>query len=366
MYPKIKIEFTTLDTTAEARIEYVSASPQINLSNAPYIAIPQNSNPLKKGFQLSPNSSTVVSPLNGRYTYFGSDGYPGFASKTLYGGSAIDATVTFRINNVVPTQLYITFDTASGEYAPSYYLSNNQNAYVVNVSDNNSVVSAVSITSMGLTPGAQVTLHITSWSTLNKSIKVTNISGLSYIYEMYGSSLIDFKCSENLMDSQLSVEPGICEQYANITVYDRGNILRDRAMRGTLEDDAQVTLSSVDNSVETILGTYFVSEWNVNSNSSNVIINCRDKSYIFSKINVARSTIATRSVHDLLVTLFAYATNISWQYKDVDTQTRCEQIVIPNSWWLASDLYTMLNKICAVGMLRIYWYIDRFIVGRCV
>lgn len=362
MYPKLTIEFSEKSTT-NTKILYKTNSGQTNVSHPNYVIKAGNENINKKGFQLSATRAAVVSSLNGSYTYFGDEGYPGFLSSAI---TPSNASISFYIMHTPPTHLYIMFDSASGEYATAFTLKNDRTNDTVSVSNNNVLSVGVDVNSLNIASGDSVTLTVTGWSASSKSVKITNINSISYKYELYGSQLIDFKCSENFMDSQLSVSPGICEQYADITVYDKGQLLHGRAKAGALETDAKVTLSVVDNSSEKILGTYFVSDWDINSNSSNVKINCRDKSYMFSKINVARSSVMTRNVHTLLVNLFAYAANTSWEYLDVQTQARCVNMIIPDSWWLASDLQTMLNKICAVGMLRIYWYIDKFYVGRCV
>lgn len=362
MYPKLTIEFNTKNVS-NTRILYRTNSGQANVAHPNYVIIPGNENTSKRGFQLSNSRSAVVSPLSGSYTYFGSEGYPGFLSSAI---TPSNASISFYVMNAIPTNLFIQFDGASGEYATAFTIENTRTSDTVTVSDNHQLFVNVEVTALNIAVGDSLTLTVTGWSSSNKSVKITYIGSVAYKFEVFGSQLIDFRCSENLMDSQLSVAPGICEQYADITVYDKGQLLHNRAKAGMLETDAKVTLSAVSSTEEIILGTYFVSDWDINSNSSAVKINCRDKSYMFSKINVARSSVMTRNVHTLLVNLFSYAANISWEYLDIQTQSRCVNMIIPDSWWLASDLQTMLNKICAVGMLRIYWYIDKFYVGRCV
>ena len=362
MYPKLLIEFSAKNIS-NTRFLYKTNSGQANVAHPNYTIIAGNENTSKKGFQLSAARSAVVSPLSGAYTYFGSEGYPGFLSSAI---TPSNASISFYVMNEVPTNLFIQFDSASGEYATSFTVENDRTGDHVTVSNNNRVLVNVSATSLNLVAGDSITITVTGWNSSNKSTKITYIGSAAYKFEMFGSQLMDFRCSENLMDSQLNVTPGICEQYADITVYDQGQLLHNRAKAGMLETDAKITLSAVSDIEEVILGTYFVSDWDINSNSSLVKINCRDKSYLFSKINVARSAIADRTVDELLSSLFGYAANTSWAYLDTATRNRCVGMNIPDSWWLASDLQTMLNKICAVGMLRIYWYIDKFYVGRCV
>ena len=370
MYPRVTVSFITHSTTNIPLSAWASVAPA-NVSNPGRVYGTYNNT--FTGFQLSPNSSTIVSPLDGTNKLFGSTGYNGYLTKRVYTGTSIAdyALITFQVNGNNLDTLSIRFDDVNYEYAPAFRLTNNQNANMIEILDNTSANVTVDVTSLGVTNGGRITLTIISWSALNRSVKVTRIVGSSSSsptsdYYYYGSSLIDFRGSENLMDSQLNLEPGICEQYADVRLYDRNGFLHSQAQAGLLQDDAQIKLSMLGTDVEKVLGTYLVSDWNVDSNTSIIAVTCRDPSYKFKHINIDRAQIRTRTVHELLTILFSNAANLSWQYLDAGTQTRCQNIVIPDSWWLVSDLYTMLTKICAVGMLRIFWHIDKFYVGRCV
>lgn len=370
MYPRITVSFVAHSTTSIPLTSYTAIDPA-NVSNQSRVYGTYNNT--FTGFQLSPSSSTVVSPLDGTNKLFSSTGYNGYLTQRVYTGSSIAdyAKITFTVNGNNLQTLSIRFDDVNYEYAPAFRLTNSQNANTIEILDNVSANVTVDVTSLGVTSGGRITLTIISWSTLNRSVKVSRITGSSSSssasdYYYYGSSLIDFRGSENLMDSQLNLEPGICEQYADVRLYDRNGFLHSQAQAGLLQQDAQIKLSMLGAGSEKVLGTYLVSDWNVDSNTSIIAVTCRDPSYKFKHINIDRAQIRTRTVHELLTVLFSNAANLSWQYLDADTQTRCQNIVVPNSWWLVSDLYTMLTKICAVGMLRIFWRIDKFYVGRCV
>lgn len=181
------------------------------------------------------------------------------------------------------------------------------------------------------------------------------------------SQLISFTCSENIMDSDLSINPGICEQYANIEIYDRDETLHLYASLGLLHKDQSITLISVDsNNNEVILGDYVTEEWTVENNNSIVKITCRDTSHKFENIIVPKATIEDRSVDTLLDIVFTLAPDMNWMYLDTDTEAHCENTIIPNSWYQSTDLKTILEYICNVGMLRIYYFNKTFFVGRCI
>ena len=183
-----------------------------------------------------------------------------------------------------------------------------------------------------------------------------------------GKDLISSSNSENLLDAQLSVTPGICEQYANIKLYDREGVLRRLALTQELTADYAVSIEAVDDSTDrvVVLGSYIIAEWQIEGNSSEIEVNGRDGSYLFDKIAVTRSIVQTRTVHDFLSEAFALVPGASWRYQDESTRTRCLSMSVPDGWYEEGDFYKMLNKICYLGMLRIYWFIDAFVVGRCI
>lgn len=341
----------------------VGQPPQSNVSNPDEIfkGVPSGF----AGFQLD-----VVPSLGGQFFFYPPEGYKGLVSSTLSDASGyINYTIPFHISGIIPERLYVSFDNISKEYATNFTLKNTYRGTSVTISNNTSTFVEIPMDKLdaGATfSGIKFELMITKWSKPNSSVKITGLSPfVTCIFT--GRDLVDFECSENILDAQLSLETGICEQYANISVYDRINIIHYFAQKGKLAADHFVTIQAVDDNDGTTheLGTYIASEWNVQADNSSVAITCRDKSYLFPKINIVRSSIADRTIDDLLNILFNQAPGMTWQYKDEETQQRCAQIVVPNSWYLASDLQTMLNKICALGMLRIYWYLDTFLVGRC-
>lgn len=346
----------------------ISNKAELNVSNLEQI-VSKISNGCK-GFQLS-----GVSKLDGSTRFFPAAGYPGYISGDLSNDEGlINDVITVRIVGSIPPRIYVTFDSVSKEYAVDFTVSNSQNDKVVVISGNTKNSVAIDTSSLELVSSGGIIddeidliFSFTKWSKPGASTKVTSIRTYQVI-GFTGKDLINVRCSENLFDAQMQVTPGICEQFADISVYDRQNLLHERAAEGALSDDYEILVDAIDDvtGIQSSLGAYVASEWNVKSTASEVSITCRDKSYLFEKINIARSGIADRTLHEFLTILFNQAPGMSWTYLDYETEDRCKSILVPSSWYGASDLYTMLTKVCALGMLRIYWYIDTFIVGRCV
>ena len=359
------------DDAAEVVVDTSTIPEVINIAHSNAIAENTTMTSLgAAGFQLSPDDGHIVSKLNGSKKPFASSGYPGVCTRELTGiNGTCNVAIPFKMTGKAPENLYINFDAVANEYAIAFSLTNSANANVIIVTDNKETFVALPLASLALPEvlaNVEFTLRITKWSIANASVKLTLLSMYNYIiYD--GKDLQSVSLSENLFDSQMQIVPGICEQYADIKVYDRNNVLRKLAANNKLHSDYLVNILAIDdtNAATHQMGTYIVSDWNFDGISSNVGITCRDKSYLFEKIDIERSTIADRTLDELLNILFSQASNLPWKYQDDDTRAWCASIHVPNSWYLASDLYTMLNKVCALGMLRIYWYVNAFVVGRC-
>lgn len=323
-----------------------------------------------KGFQLSASSSAKTSTLGNACYMYPETGYPGLITQAM---SAGDKTVSmgdveFYMYGEVPSTLYVSFDPTCREYATSFTLANSQNSTTISIVNNVNCTVSIPLASMNLTDiseGILMTLSITKWNVAYASIKITRISTY-YVGTTFGSDLKDFSCSENLFNSQMEVQPGICEQYADLKIYDRSNIIHQLALEGKLSDGGKITLFAIDDSTQTTheLGTYSIDTWDVPATSSTVSVTCKDKSILFEKINISSLPVTTRSVDNMLDILFIQA-GLPWDYIDSTTLLYCMSIVTPDSWFYMSSLYELLNKVCALGMLRIYWYIDKFIVARC-
>lgn len=364
---QVKVNFKEKDV-ANVFLDEATLPVQTNVSNSD--AIVEGVSNGYNGFQLSVGNANPVSRLDGSTRFYPVTGYPGLITMELSGeGGSCSTIIPFVLTGNTPENLYLNFDSVTKEHAVDFKITNNVTNYAITVTNNTSVLLVLPLKDLRLPStlsNAIFTLKITKWSKPNSSIKITRLS--TYYLAVYtGTDLKSVANSENLLDSQMQVTSGICEQYADVSVYDRYGVLRKFALTNKLTPDHVLSISAVDDAdgITYEMGSYIISDWNFDGISSTVGITCRDKSYLFEKINIERSVIADRTLDELINILFAQAPGMSWRYQDSETRTRCKAIVIPNNWYHASDLYTMLNKICALGMLRIYWYVDTFIVGRC-
>ena len=368
MRPQVEIKFVP---DAEVQLYWGDATlpEQANISDISSVLV--NTYRGYRGFQLSQTNDSPVTPLDGTYKLYTSNGYRGFVSRKLSGDNGgSNVAVSFYINGQVPEHLYVTFDAVNKEYAKHLrvYSSDNSAGYNYNNTSANVTVMLPlkEIVNGTIAQNVLITIVVMQWSRENSSIKITRISPF-YSQTFAGDTLIEFECSENAYDTSMNLLPGICEQYADVKVYDAANTLHDLALRNMLDRDCQVTIRVQDDKSGeyTVIGTYVVNEWDIDANSSEVTILCRDKSYLFEKIDIQRTTVNTRTLNDFIHILFEQARGMSWKYADEDTRQRCLDIEIVSSWYRKSDLRTMLDKICAVGLLRIYWYLDTFIIARC-
>lgn len=364
MRPQVKIIFKE-DSITSLKVVESELPETVNVANPADIL--EGIGDGYRGFQVS---QTKVATLDGTYRVYTERGYPGVITKTLSSSDGTcDISIPVHITGDTPKNLYISFDKVAKEYAKAFTLTNSVNKFTIKRDNNTEAELTLPLASLMLPAAlddATFTLKITKWSKPNASIKLTRFSS-QYVATYTGKDIVSLVYSENLLDSQMQILPGICEQYANISVLDRYNALRKRALRDELHGDYVVNIASIDDEsgISYTEGSYIISDWDFKSTSSQVDISCRDKSYLFEKINIERVGIKDRTLDDFINIMFTQAKNMTWRYLDGDTQERCRSINVPNSWYTASDLNTMLSKVCALGMLRIYWYVDTFIIGRC-
>lgn len=355
MYPLVQIR---IKSDVQAVVEPTATTPaQVNISNYSDVYAPGNSTKRKHGFQLS-GTGQKRSTLQGTASYFGPEGYPGLLSPV----SAGDYQIPFKItSDTQPAYLYIVFDLATGQYATKFRLT--AGTYSEEFTGNASTIVRVPLREF---TGTYFFLTIEEWSVPNATYKLTALT-TELSMELGGTSLVRFNCSENLMDAEMRLQPGICEQYADIEIYDRNNTFRQQSLAGQLDAAAEVEIVLVrdDGNTET-LGIYETSDWDIDSNSSVIPMNCYDKSRTLENVSVARRQIAETTLHSLLNILFEYIPEVSWRYLDTATRTYCEKVITPLLQYPNTNLRTLLDQICVLGMLRIYWYIDTFIVGRCL
>lgn len=321
-----------------------------------------------RGFHFAGTRDQWPAVANGNYLYYPDSGYKGYVSSTLSDAAGnTNVAVSFYIQGDIPDRMFITFDSVCNEYATSMTISNNQNSNVINVS-NRRYITEINLQPLNLVQNDNVllTISVKQWNKPFKNVKITTVS-FNYTGIYTENDIIEFECSENLFDKQLKIEAGICEQYADIQIYDRSQLLHEFAMQEVLANEQKVTITIIDDANDTsyILGTFYVNSWDVKSNSSVVGLNCKDIMLTLDKLNIQAAEVVTRNVHDMLSLVFSALKNTSWKYIDSDTENYCKSITTPNSWFYTDTLMQTLIKICLLGQIRIYWYVDSFIVARC-
>ena len=349
-------------------------SSENNVSNASLVLNNSNAKGYK-GFQLSSYADKPVSTLDGSYKLFDSKGIRAFVSSALSDAEGkFTSTQMLQLLYIgnADDEIYVTFNPFVNEYASLIRVDYcNADGTSVSASEytNDSPTFAIGFEPFTLTPGEIITcmLRITfvEWNKPYKSVFVAGIS-TSAITSYSGSDLIDFTCSENLMDAQMQISPGIVEQYADVRVYDRDNRLHTLAVQDKLHADSNLSILAIDQEDnEHKLGTYRVDEWLVDANDSVVTIYCGDITKNIGKITMPPLEVADRSLHQMLSTGFQYIQNAAWIYIDSETEEYCKAVITPDSWTYKQNVKDYLHNVCTMGLLRIYWYIDKFIVARC-
>lgn len=181
------------------------------------------------------------------------------------------------------------------------------------------------------------------------------------------NSIISFTCSENLTDTNVSITPGVCEQYANINIYDRDNFFHIKAMNNSLDSaNVEIKIKNVQNDEIIDLGSYVASKWHIEGDNSVIEVQCKDTSFLFDYIVIPNSEIATRTIIQFLDLIFSSLPDFTYEFLDNDTQLRCTQINVPNSWYNQTNLLDLLNKVCYLGMLRMFYKQGTFYIARSV
>lgn len=321
-----------------------------------------------KGFQLSAVRDERISTLDGSFGFYTQQKYRGIVTRELSRGDGIFTNVPYVLLNIQGAdinKLYVVFDRACNEYATSI------SVYVDDVLlgnySNNDVRATLDLSSTVFDPLRAYKLKIMfdCWSAPFASAKVTSISN-QYNDIFLGNSIKSFECSENMFNSFTSVSPGIVSQYADILLYDRYGQLRQMAAEGLLGFDADVEIVAVDDKNQSLLlGSFVVEDWEVTATKSTVTITCTDPSVNFDKIRIENIPVQDRTIDQMLSLLFSYVGNFTWSYADWDTEYMCTHVITPDNWFKSDNLRNLLNKVCTLGMLRIYWTNKIFVVARC-
>lgn len=350
-------------------------SAETNVSRKTYMTSEDNySYRGKRGFQFAAVRGEWPAISDGSYQYFPDSGYHGFMSQALSdvnGDFATPVQVSIEIYGKIPYFLFIQFDRILNLYATQLVIKNNYNSNTVVVNNKRSLVYIdLSVFNFGFEdiPEDNPLLLTVTFSQVNRAYQSLRLTQLSLTFRgIYTENeLISVENSEQLFDSQMSISPGIVEQYADIKVYDRTGIIHDLAKKEILASRQNVTIRAyTDDGEEVTLGIYKANDWDVTEGSNEVDITCADTTEQLDKRWSNMAEIDTRSVDDLLTMAFAVNGSSVWRYIDSDTETYCKNIITPNSWYYNSTVKELLEKICQLGQLRIYDYLGEYVVARC-
>ncbi len=306
------------------------------------------------GFQLS-TDSVELSNLQG-IPLFGEQGYPGILSRTLSDDNgATSFKVDFIFEGVLPNHIYIGFDNVVHEYALDFTLTNAASDNTIHVSNNKSTFLRLDISKLIMPSNNLFTLHITKWSKPNSSIRLTSLSVTPAI-QLTTRDIITSEWSENMLDVDMEKNPGVCEQYADIRFYDRSGVVTTLAQQDEIRDKYKIEILVNDN----VENTYMSQDWDVDTDDSIFLLKGADYYYLFSGIKVPAQNVKDRSLNEMLTWIFDII-GVPWSWgtfnlADPDT------LVTPDSWFYASTVGEILQKLCNAFALRIYWLCDKYVV----
>lgn len=367
MYTEVTIE---LLSDPSVTINEFAASKASNVSNALRALNTYGSNKAFKGFFLmSSIENKPIATLDGSFKCFGSNGYDGAVGGVVYIPGRLYAQAAYAVQfSSVPTAGCTIILDPSG--APQV-----SRISVVNFSSSGTEQSSIDIAVdpwypiINILPGVITSKFIRVYLIIqdynpNDFTKVLHIfPGLTAIYR--GTDLIKYECSEHLLDAQLTFTPGICEQYINATIYDRNNVLQLLAAQNKLTANQLIRVYVVDDNFRQQIGEYYSVDWNVHNCESDVELTGSDEFSYLNNLEYTSYNVEKKTVHKMLSDAFSYS-NVSWRYLDDSVRLLCNSVVTLMCEYPNTDVISLLEEICRVAMLRIYYYNGTFIVAQAL
>lgn len=367
MYTEVTIE---LLSDPSVIIDEGIMQNSVNVSNdsGPLNAYGSNK-PFKGFFLMSSIDNKPVATLDGSFKCFGANGYDGAVVRVFSEDSSsyTYASYIIRFNTIATSGCTIILDPSGAPQVDQITVVN----FFPSGAERDSVTIDVDPTYpvINIMPGIitgdliRVEFRIPSHN-VNYYVKILYVfPNITAIYR--GTDLIKYECSENMLDAQLTFTPGICEQYINATVYDRNNVLQQLAAQEKLSTGRNINVYAVDDNFREQIGQYYSEDWDIQNCESDVGITGGDGFKYLSNFDYQAAGVKSRSIANMLTDAFSYA-GVHWKYQDNATQLYCQQIETPNCWYPDTDIISLLEDICKVAMLRVYYYNGVFIVGRAV
>lgn len=357
----------TIELLSDPSVTITESSMQLasNVSNNSGTLTTYGSNkPFKGFFLMSSADNKPVATLDGSFKCFGANGYDGAVGKS---NVAYFAEYRIRFGSTPSAGCTLVLDpTGAPQVNKVSVVSFNTSGTIVS---NKTVEVDPTYPLIVLMPEMFTTTYVairlyTVTSNLNNYVKILYVfPNITMIYR--GTDLIKYECSENMLDAQLTFTPGICEQYINATVYDRNNVLQQLAAQEKLTTGLSINVYAVDDDFRERIGQYYSEDWDIQNCESDVGITGGDGFKYLSNFDYRVASVKERSVAKMLSDAFSYA-GVQWKYQNSDTQLHCQHIQTPNCWYPDTDIISLLEDICKVAMLRIYYYNGVFIVGRAI
>lgn len=349
-----------------------SSSSDVNVSNIDKLNTGQSLG--FKGFHLARNYKGFPATLNGEYYLYGDEGYPGavFAQLTDaegYSAQFFEIPLNTTANVIAKTHLCINFDVMSGEYATWLYIASDgsdQAEVKLEIKvDKPTYRHIISLEPFKNTNTSKpLFVQIVQWNKPYACVKVTRLSPIVQL-RYTDTDVKSFTCSENFLDTQLHVSTGICEQYADIELIDRDDVLRKLTyVESFLLDDCTVIIQAIDDNSATTytLGSYIVSSWDLNDNK--MLCKCTDKSNAFDNIYLTTTGMSDRTLYEMFDEFFK-TTGFAWRPWNSETEDALKKNKTPNVILDSSTATVRLQKLCAQGCARVYSVNNVFIV-RCL
>ena len=367
---RVQMRFETVEVASARSVNFETTAANVSRGNR-IIENGYDQNLIGfEGFQVGANKNNIVSELDGSYGLYPDTGYPGYVSAQLSdasGNYTPEVSFTLYLTGPRPQHLYLLFDQKARDKPTK--LSVTYGSTTVTSTGAASSAWAIELYELGLPTNLSNTpiqVKVLRTSLPYKSVKLLGVScAESVVYT--GKDIKQVICSENSTDSQLTIDPGVVEQYAEISVHDRNRVMFKANEADQLVKELRVKVDAIDDVTATTyeLGEYNASEYEFDPDILQVRIVCNDPVHLLDSVLVEAVPVTTRSVDEMLRYAFQLANGAVWGYDSNETQEYCKNIKTPDSWFYTGSVLAFLRKICIVGMLRVYWSVNQYVVRRC-
>ena len=371
--PRVEIGFLT-DYELEF-VSYSSLNGQADLSN---LNADTKFNG-KKGFHLSggnvdENGEVSGCLLDGTFTFYNktSASYKGYMGENLSGDDYTFSTPEYieikaKNSGTYIKDIIIQFDSVANEYATELYFSdalNEDGTYNTKYTSAYKIQNnkTLFVHSFGTNSTLRsIKLNITKWSKKNALVKITKIrTGYTgnYSYKNLQSVKWDnFKFAE---ENELTF--GVSSNRATLEINDSADIIDELYAKNLILQNAVVNIY-----IDDILQGSFYIDTKQNERGSDIwVFECVDALERI-KDNIVPTLQLDTSGNANLKTIISHVLNntgITVEYSE-EASIACEEYKIPKAYINPyQTVYDVLLKVCQVGMLRMYFTVDKLRITR--